>query len=246
MTYSFSIKLADIPIKVTVSDKNTLSFCREYLCDEKDIGVNISICDEDIAFERKLFEERNSLDSKNNKYCLYEISALYRKIAEVMISYDILLIHGSALAIEENGVLFIAPSGTGKSTHARLWREMFGDRVEMINDDKPLLKISDRELKLYGTPWNGKHRLGKNISAPLKAVYKIERGEKNSIRKLERSEALSQLISQTYRSSEPEKLKRTIALLDIVTKKVPVFILTCTMDTEAVMTAYNAVFNESK
>ncbi len=86
-----------------------------------------------------------------------------------MPSYDTVLFHGSALAIDGDGYLFTAKSGTGKSTHTRLWRERFGDRVVMINDDKPLLHIDAGSVIAYGTPWNGKHRLGTNASVPLRA-----------------------------------------------------------------------------
>ena len=77
--------------------------------------------------------------------------------------------------------LFTAPSGTGKSTHTRLWREVFGDRVWMINDDKPMLRISENLVTAYGTPWNGKHHISRNASAPLKAIVQLNRGKENII-----------------------------------------------------------------
>ena len=66
--------------------------------------------------------------------------------------------------------MFTAPSGTGKSTHARLWREAFGERVVMINDDKPLLLVRPEGVTVYGTPFRGKHGLGGDRSAPLRAI----------------------------------------------------------------------------
>ena len=98
-----------------------------------------------------------------------------------MISYDTILFHGSVIAVDGIGYLFTAKSGTGKSTHTRLWREYFGDRAAMVNDDKPLLKITDSSVIAYGTPYNGKHRLGTNISVPLKAICILTRAADNHI-----------------------------------------------------------------
>lgn len=111
-----------------------------------------------------------------------ETLAVYRKIAEWMPMYNTLLFHGSVIAVDGKAYLFTAKSGTGKSTHTRLWREYFGERAVMINDDKPLLRITQEGVFAYGTPWDGKHRLSTNISAPLAGICILRRGNDNSIR----------------------------------------------------------------
>ena len=74
--------------------------------------------------------------------------------------------------------IFTAVSGTGKSTHAMLWREVFGERVRMINDDKPLIRITpEGKAVVYGTPWDGKHHLSKNSAFPLKAICWLTRAK---------------------------------------------------------------------
>lgn len=103
-----------------------------------------------------------------------ENNAIHILVADKLVDYNVLMLHGSALAFDGEGIIFSVKSGTGKSTHSRHWREVFGSRVRMIND-KPMLNIN--EMKVYGTPWNGKHRLGNNNSAPIKAIVKIERAE---------------------------------------------------------------------
>ncbi len=60
----------------------------------------------------------------------------YRKLAESLLEYGVLLFHGSSVAVDGFGYIFAAQSGTGKSTHARLWRELLGERAVMVNDDK--------------------------------------------------------------------------------------------------------------
>ena len=87
-------------------------------------------------------------DGAGHSDAYLETLAVYRQIAEAMPARDTLLFHGSALAADGVGYLFTAPSGTGKSTHARLWRELLGGRVRMINDDKPLLRLGPEGVVL--------------------------------------------------------------------------------------------------
>ena len=75
-----------------------------------------------------------------------ENNALHILIADKFLEYNILMLHGSALSMHDEGIIFTAKSGTGKSTHARLWREAFGSKVQMINDDKPMINVD--ELKV--------------------------------------------------------------------------------------------------
>ena len=110
-----------------------------------------------------------------------DILAVYRKIAEAMPEWGTVLMHGSAIAVDDEAYLFAAPSGTGKSTHAGLWRRFWGDHTVMANDDKPLFYLSEESIIVFGTPWNVEHHLGENISAPLRAVCLFERGTENTI-----------------------------------------------------------------
>lgn len=64
--------------------------------------------------------------------------------------------HGAVVAWKDQGYLFTAPSGTGKSTHLALWKKYLGDQAEVINGDKPFLKVMEDEVWVYGTPWAGK------------------------------------------------------------------------------------------
>ena len=101
--------------------------------------------------------------------------AIYRQIAEQAPERGVLLFHGSAVAVDGQTYLFTAKSGTGKSTHTRLWRQRFGDRALMVNDDKPLLRFTETEVLVCGTPWNGKHHLSAPVQLPLKALCVLMR-----------------------------------------------------------------------
>ena len=161
-------KIAEKNIEIDSLFPEIHALCSDYVTNQiADFSVKIS--EQDIEFEReKSVRERiaEGLEIINYPDSYLETLAVYRKIADKMLSYETMLFHGSAIAVDGQAYLFTAKSGTGKSTHTRLWREVFGDRAVMVNDDKPLLKVTDSGVTVFGTPWNGKHRLGKNNSAP--------------------------------------------------------------------------------
>lgn len=173
-----------------------------------------------------------------------ENSLIHEQIAKKLIDYNVLLMHGSTLCMDEKAYLFTAKSGTGKSTHARLWREAFGEKVRMINDDKPLLKIVNNKVTVYGTPWNGKHRLGSNASAELKAIIWLTRGEMNHIEQMAKAEIYPVILSQSYRSSDPAKMIKILALQRELTAAVEFYKLSCNMEKDAALTAYNGINSE--
>ncbi len=172
---------------------------------------------------------------------VYESTAVYRKIAEKMPDYDSFVFHGSVIAVDGEGYLFTAKSGTGKSTHTRLWREYFGEKAVMVNDDKPIIKVTDEGVTVYGTPYNGKHRLGSNISVPLKAICILERGEKNEIVRIGKSDAYAMLLQQVYRPKDALQMAKTIRLIDEMADSVRIYRLACNMDIEAAKVAYSTM-----
>ena len=198
----------------------------------------------DIARERAIAEAESRGEGRRPGPCsdaYLETLAVYRKLADCLLAEDILLFHGSAIAVDGAAYLFAARSGTGKSTHARLWRELLGPRAVMINDDKPLLQIAETGVTVWGTPWDGKHHLSSNLSAPLRAVCLLERGEDDHIEPIGVQEAWPALWRQSYRPAEPEKLRRTLAMTGLLAERVRLYRLRCTLDIRAARLAFEAM-----
>ncbi len=187
--------------------------------------------------------ERANAEEKRFSDAYYETLAVQRKVSHALLERDILLFHGSALCMDGDGYIFAAPSGTGKSTHARLWRERYGDRVAMVNDDKPFLKIADSGATIYGSPWDGKHRLSSNSSVPLRAIAILERAKENRIEQIDPSEALAALMQQSYREEDAAEIFPLILKL---AELVPVYALRCNMDISAAETAYEGMSGKTK
>lgn len=236
-------KMADTVIEVTSIYEKVHEYCKDYLTNEP---ADFSVCTtpEDIIKEKEKSDSEYAYEGKtlpNFSQGTLEETAVYRKIGEKMPNYDTVIFHGSIIAVDGHGFLFTAKSGTGKSTHTALWREYLGDKAVMVNDDKPMLKITDNGVIAYGTPYNGKHHLGCNMSVPLKAICIITRGEKNSIVRIDKSEAYAMLLQQVYRPQDPLQMAKTLKLVDKLAENVELYKLACNMDIEAAEVAYNGM-----
>ena len=170
-----------------------------------------------------------------------EVSAVYRKIAEIMPKYDTFMLHGSAISVDGEGYLFSAKSGTGKSTHTKLWCKLLGDRAIMVNDDKPFIRVTGGEARIYGTPYSGKEGLNTNISVPLRAICILERSETNRIRQVDFSDVYPVLVQQAYHPSDREMFDRTLELLDRLSQHVRFNRLSCNKELEAAEVSYSAM-----
>ncbi len=239
----FTVKLAEVPARIRAIHSGMEDFLREYLTEEEPL-FTISMEQEDIDRERVLGAENRANEGLAPLDCsdsYLETLAIYRKLAERLIDRDVLLFHGSAVAVDGQGYLFTARSGTGKSTHTRLWRERFGQRAVMINDDKPLLRIKPEGVRVYGTPWNGKHRLSCNRFAPLKGLCVLTRDKTNHIEPISREDAFPMLLQQSYRPESGVRVLRVLELLDTLSKNVKLYRLGCNMEPEAAEIAYQGM-----
>ena len=212
--------------------------CKNYLVpDDVPADLVLSTTEEDIRYEHQKSEEPKEHFSDD----YLESLAIYRKIAEYFPFHQTILFHGSAIAVDGKAYLFTAKSGTGKSTHTRLWREMLGNRAIMVNDDKPLIRITEKETTIFGTPWNGKQQLDTNVSMPLSAICILERAPKNEMASISFSEALPMLIQQTYRPHEIAGIQKTLSLLALLKNSVRFYRLGCNMEPEAAEVAYRTL-----
>jgi len=244
----FIMQIADHVVAVTTTFESACIFCEDYLSWKKaDIFVTTTMVD--ISQEREKAAKEDALEGlpiRNLSDNLLEITALQRKIAEEFFSLNILLFHGSVVAVDDTAYLFTAKSGTGKSTHTRLWRDVFGDRAVMVNDDKPFLQLTDHGVIAHGSPWNGKHRLGSNISVPLKAICILERSAENWIKPISPAQVLPMLFQQSQRPQNPVNMPKYMELIDRLANSVEFYRMGCNMDPEAARISYEAMSRERK
>ena len=239
----FLIKIAGYTGLATSLFESTRDYCRKYLTEgEPDFALTVSR--EDLAFEQEaLRQEALEEGIKVRVFTdpFLERTAIQRKFAEFLFDRHILMAHGSTVAVDGKAYLFTAKSGTGKSTHTRLWRQVFGSRAVMVNDDKPFLKVTEKGVFACGSPWSGKHGLDNNITAPLQGICILDRGKENRIRRITPEEALPMLLHQSYCPLDPEKHTRFEELVRLLAENVPLWHMACNMEPAAAEVSHAAM-----
>lgn len=236
--YRFRIELAGTVAEVDALYESSRNLCKDYLT-SKPAELYISVTKDDLEKEHRL-SSTVDLSEQNLEYL-----ALYRKLSTALACNDTVLVHGSCISVDGQAYLFCAPSGTGKSTHTGLWRQYLGDRAVMINDDKPLLRVINDSVMIYGTPWNGKHHLGYNLSAPLKAICFLDRGKKNAIERTAKDDIFPLLIRYVFRPELPADMNNVLGTASRIADKCDFWSLKCDISQEAAKVSYTAMSAES-
>ena len=230
---SFVIEIAGFAIGVEPLFESTRMYCREYWKD-REPEFHVTVKGEELVQEQELLNiEADEEGLKRRKFSdmFLERSVIQRRVAENLARRDVLLMHGSTVAVDGRAYLFTAPCGTGKSTHTRLWREVFGDRAVMVNDDKPFLKLTEDAVLACGSPWTGKHGIGTNVCVPLSGICILSRGRENVIRPAEPEQVEEFLRSQCFPPQGLEKLLDRVRLWE----------MECTKDPGAAVTAFETM-----
>ena len=236
---NFKIEIANIVLEINAFNESTKRYCGDFLSNKEPEYV-ITMTQEDLENEKHINED-------GKVYANEEISALYRKIADLFIERNILVMHGSSFKVGNNAFIVAARSGVGKSTHVNLLKEYLDKDFEYINDDKPLLEVKD-ELTLYSSPWNGKERRGNNNFAPLRSVIFLNRGLTNTYKKLNNSgDIYFRLLSQIYLPRDKAKREKALSLTDILLKRISFYEINVNTDiSSAEMTSERIIKNEIK
>lgn len=238
---TFTINIAETAIAINSRFGSTKEYFRRYLTDDRP-ELTISATTEDTQAEQRLLDEeadREHLRRRVFTEPFLERSVLQRKTAKYLLRKDILLLHGSTVVVDGKAYLFTAGCGVGKSTHTRLWMQLFGSRAAMLNDDRAFLAI-ENPVTAYGSPWSGKHGIESNIQAPLTGICILERGMENTICHLPPEEALPFLLTQCFVPS-PQQSADVHALALRLADTIPLWKLQCTKDISSAELAYRTL-----
>ena len=239
----FKLKIAGQVGHIRTAFDSTESYCRTYLTEEPP-HFQAEITPQDREFEQEAsWEEARAEGIRPRTYTgpHLERAAIQRKFAEHLLTCGTLMVHGSTVALDGQAYLFTAKCGTGKSTHTRLWCQVFGNRAQMVNDDKPFLTITDTAVFASGSPWCGKHGLGSNITVPLKGICILERGTENRIQRISPEDAREMLLQQSYTPIDPALEATRLQLAEALLGRVPIWRMACTKDPSAAETACAAM-----
>ena len=244
--YFFKASIAEKKIEINCYYKKIFFTCRDYLAqfDKPDFVVETSLSEITSEWMNKndfgdKYINSNEHDTGiSTDFVDAEVTLVFRKIAETMVNYGVLLLHGAAIAVNNRCYIFMAPSGTGKTTHIQNWLKVVPDAF-VVNGDKPFIDVINKIA--YGTPWCGKENLNTNIGVPLAGLVILERSSINIIKRIDYKEMLLDLLQQCYIPKDWDLALNTYRLIGCL-KDVPCYRLSCNMREESAIMAYKELY----
>ena len=205
---------------------------REYLCNDHEVI--------DIEIDPLCFDSAKYIVPLSYEAMAFQESG--RLFFVRLIEHGGFYLHSSSVVYEDKGYLFSAPSGTGKSTHTKLWQQVFGEEAKVFNDDKTLLRQLDGTWYAYGAPWCGKDNININMKVPVAGICFLKQGTENRIRRLTQAEAVSKIISQTIcKFKDVERLDLMLSHVEKIVQEIPVFELENRPEPEAARLSYETM-----
>ena len=188
-------------MKITVADfnieiKNKYKFienqCADYINDFDKPDFIMEVTEEEINREK---QRQSYQECFKDSYI--ELVLVYRKLCFMLPENDAIMLHSAVFSLENRVIALVANSGVGKTTHMMFYKELFGDKVTVINGDKPIIRYIDNELFVYGTPWCGKEKMNTNT----KKIHYVTCGEVKKISEKNKKEVtttLEELLGSGY------------------------------------------------
>lgn len=162
----------------------------------------------------------------------------------ILLNYKRIVLHAASIEVGGKVIAFSAPSGTGKSTQARLWEKFRG--VHQLNGDKVAVGLSNGIAHAFGFPFAGTSGICHDYDLPLRAIVFLRQSPENSITCLRGASALKEFMNNAFgHESIPSYLSQMIICASEILASTPVYLLSCTPDERAVETLENAL-KESK
>lgn len=203
--------------------------------DEKDIPASFVLSENYSVCSMYLDPEYNDPNDPKLVQCVREgILVTLRDVMIVALSQKQgLIIHSSTIIWNGEGIVFSAPSGTGKSTHTNLWNQLYGTQI--LDGDATACRIMNGIPVVYGLPWCGTSGQFLNQSVPLKAIVFLQQSKENKIEKLSFQEAFIRLTSRCFLLPWNDKMmKQFLDIIQEVANKTDCYLLNCLPDYNAV------------
>ena len=229
----FNLKIADVVMEVDNKQSYIYEYCKDWVCDgtpEFRVGVSA--------------EEIN----KYIESCGYETNPrvvervlLSRKIGAKLPARHAFLLHGAVIEFEGEGIIFSAKRGVGKTTHVNLWQEAFGDKVKVVNGDKPVIKREGNSFSAYSTPWRGKENLGDNSSVKVKKLCFIKRADTPSVERISAKQAWTRLSRQTVYPEDSQMYDLFAKDMADFLQSVDIYVISVNQDVESAIYVKNKI-----
>ncbi len=232
-------EIADLRVLMTTYYRRMQEKAKKYLAketwDEDQADIEIALTKERLQEVNEESEQKMPLES-------WEYIGTGEVFHRKVLSFHGCMLHASAVMVDGYVYLFSADSGTGKSTHTALWKQYFGDKAVIVNDDKPTLRCIDGCWYVFGTPWSGKTNLNTNTRGKLGAIVFLERSKENWIREISVADAIPKYMKQTVRTAKnEERMELILKHMEEILVDTPLYQMGCNISEEAVKTAYEKI-----
>ena len=235
LTPSYCFQLRDISYELAF-DKNKSFFYKMLQADGNLLLMEMYLQ------QNKLYVNTNMDEHTPSHLLSY---ALWLAFGVFSVSERTVSIHASTIIYKGKSFLFLGESGTGKSTHTRLWLKHIPD-TELLNDDSPFVYTDENEAIAFGSPWSGKTPCFKNKQASIAGIIRLSQAPHNKIKKLSTLSAIGALLPSCPPEFAIDEFlsERIYNILSSLIQQVPVYSLECLPDKNAAQLVFSTLKND--
>lgn len=162
-------------------------------------------------------------------------------LEQLLLRNDCMILHCSYMMYKDKAILFSAPSGTGKTTQAKLWEKIYGSKI--INGDKCVLKRENGKWFACGFPYHGSADECENLTYPVKAIVAVRQNPEDYIELLHPLFQVTNVYSEiTVNSWNEYDVNKTMDLIEDLCNQVTVIKQHCTMNDTAAQTLHQYLY----
>ncbi len=214
----FEANYAGIRVRYAFRNKKTGIQFGKYAHVKQAQRADIELSDEQFRSFRELFPLEIPDEYVEFKGLLYITSRYLRP-------YNCCFFHAVSFLYREKVWLLAAKSGTGKTTQYNNWKNLFPEEITMISGDMPLLDFRGERILVHPSPWNGKERIGNELSGELGGIVFLNQDKENSMKEAELRESISRLFSQfTLMPENEEEILFLSSMVERIEKKIPLWV----------------------
>jgi len=244
MRNGFCAYFGPVKLNIQCHDPTTMAYFEtlpDFTIKKSNIDM-IHVDPEEITVMKK---EYSSFYNENCSIAYTEYCLLLYKISNLLPRYNCCLFHGVSFMYKNKVYILTAPSGTGKTTQYKNLKKLYGDQIQIMNGDKPILEVGKRII-VHPSPWFGKEGYRSNKEGELKGIIYLEQGKTDSIEKMNIGQAVLPILSQfLYEEKSREILHCICRIEDQILKKVPVYKLINTASLESTRMIFNTVLEKT-
>lgn len=210
--------LANVHLNFSFRNPDLVFRFQNFLCADRSRTKTLLLTDE-------LWERHKEAAASGVSDAYIEFYALIGVTSRTLLRHGKCLFHGVAFLWHGLAWIITAPSGTGKTTQLRHWQKLFGDEIELINGDKPVMECrEDETVWLYPSPWNGKENLSGTASGRLGGVIYLEQADQNEISRMDLRACMIPLYRQfLYYADYEDEIRAVGRMQDVLLRNVPVW-----------------------